>query len=167
MIPTQPSEAPAHEYEIFRMRGAYLEDLEIGVEQECARFTLSEAEIIEFAKRFDPQPAHIDPQFAKTTPSGTVTASAAHTFSIAIGLFARAASECQNIAALKIHAIELPAPTVPNVPMKLVGKWTEKRASNSKPDRGIASWEIEAMREDGTVVLRTGATILIRRRPVA
>lgn len=165
MIQTTPIESPAHQFEVFPMKGAYLEDLEVGKAQECARFTLSEQEIIDFAKKFDPQPAHIDPEFAKNTPSGRVTASAAHTFSIAIGLFARSACECQVIAAVKIHGIELPAPTVPDVPMKLMGKWIEKRESSSKPDRGIARWEIEAMREDGTVVLRTGATILIRRRP--
>ncbi len=165
MIDAVPNARPAQEFEIFTMRGAYLEDLEIGKAQECARFTLSEAEIVEFAQKFDPQPAHTDPEFARQTPAGVVTASAAHTFSIAIGLFARAASECKVIAAVKIHGIDLPAPTVPDVQYRLMGKWTEKRESSSKPDRGIASWEIEAMRDDGTVVLRTGATILIRRRP--
>lgn len=167
MIQTIPADAPAFHYEIFPMAGAYLEDIEVGKSQLCGRFTLSEAEIIDFAKRFDPQLAHTNPEFAKQTPAGVVTAAAAHTFSVAIGIFARAAKECKVIAAIKIHGIELPAPTLPNVPLRLMGKWTEKRESSSKPDRGIVSWEIEAMREDGTVVLRTGATILVRRRPRA
>jgi acyl dehydratase len=131
------------------------------------RFTLSEAEIIDFGRRFDPQPAHTDPEFAKGTPSGKVTASAAHSFAVAIGIFARAARECKVIAAVKIHGVELPAPLVADQPIRLLAQWKEKRESNSKPDRGIATWELEAVREDGTVVLRTSATILIRRRPAA
>ncbi len=163
-MPNTNALAPAHEYEVFEMKGAYLEDIEVGRRQECGRFTLSEAEIIEFARKFDPQPAHIDPEFAKGTPAGRVTASATHTMAVAVGIFARAAKECQVIAALKFHGIELPAPTVPDTPIRLMATWTEKRESKSKPDRGIASWELEAVKEDGTVVLRTGAAILIRRR---
>jgi acyl dehydratase len=167
MIKTMPSDGPAHSYEIHEMKGAYLEDLEVGKQQECGRFTLSEAEIIDFGRRFDPQPAHTDPEFAKGTPSGKVTASAAHSFAVAIGIFARAARECKVIAAVKIHGVELPAPLVADQPIRLLAQWKEKRESNSKPDRGIATWELEAVREDGTVVLRTSATILIRRRPAA
>ncbi|GIK82671.1 MAG: hypothetical protein BroJett024_37760 [Alphaproteobacteria bacterium] len=165
MIVAAAPDAPASEFTIGTMEGSYLEDLELGREFECGSFTLSEQEIIDFARKFDPQPAHVDREFAARSPAGTVTASACHTLSVAIGIFARAAADCKLIAALKFNTTEMPAPTVPGVRMRLVAKWTDKRESSSRPDRGIASWELQAIREDGPVALRTGATIMMWRRP--
>lgn len=163
----ETTDAPASFFEVTPIEGGYLEDIAVGEAAECGRFVLSEAEIVDFARRFDPQPAHIDPGFAATTPAGVVTASAAHTFAVAVGIFARAASDCRTIAAVTIHPMELPAPAKAGVELRIMARWTEKRESRTKPDRGIASWQIEVIDPAGTVVFRTGATILVHRRPAA
>jgi len=50
--------------------GRYFEDYTVGVEQEVGSLGISEAEIIEFAKKYDPQDFHTDPEKAVSGPFG-------------------------------------------------------------------------------------------------
>ena len=59
----------------------YFEDYVPGLVVDCGSFTLSEAEIIAFARDFDPQPFHVDPGAAKDGPFGGLVASGWHTAS--------------------------------------------------------------------------------------
>ena len=53
----------------------WFEDYEVGGTYQLGSFSLSEAEIVEFAQRFDPQPFHIDPDAARASPYGGIIAS--------------------------------------------------------------------------------------------
>jgi len=53
----------------------FFEDYTIGATYPCGSFSLSEAEIIEFAVRYDPQVMHTDPVLAARGPFGQVIAS--------------------------------------------------------------------------------------------
>ena len=46
----------------------YLEDLQVGEKFQTASVTVTEAEILEFSRRFDPQPMHLDPEAAAKGP---------------------------------------------------------------------------------------------------
>lgn len=60
----------------------YAEDLAVGMEFPFGTWTLSEADIIEFARVYDPQPLHIDRDAAAAGPFGGIIASSAHTTAI-------------------------------------------------------------------------------------
>ena len=64
----------------------FLEDYKEGATYLCGSFTISEDEIIAFAKRYDPQPMHVDPAFAAEGPFCAVIASGWHTVSSAMRL---------------------------------------------------------------------------------
>jgi len=59
----------------------YLEDFSTGEVFDCGTTTLSLAEIVQFARQFDPQPFHIDPEAARESLYGGIIASGWHTCS--------------------------------------------------------------------------------------
>ena len=64
----------------------YFEDYLPGAVHDLGSITIGEAEIIEFARRFDPQPFHIDPEAAKQSAFGGLIANGWHTASLAMRL---------------------------------------------------------------------------------
>jgi hypothetical protein len=60
----------------------YFEDYVPGLTVDCGSFSVSEAEIIAFAKEYDPQPFHVDPVEAEDGPFGGLIASGWHTTSM-------------------------------------------------------------------------------------
>ena len=67
---------------------AYLEDYAIGVSYEFGEFVVSEEDIIDFAKQFDPQYFHVDPYKAQSSQFGGLIASGWHTCAIMMRLLA-------------------------------------------------------------------------------
>lgn len=60
----------------------YFEDVLLNVKTELGSWTFTEADIVRFAKAYDPQPFHVDPEAAKASPYGGLIASGWHTASI-------------------------------------------------------------------------------------
>jgi acyl dehydratase len=60
----------------------YFEDVVLDVKTELGSWTFTEADIVRFAKAYDPQPFHIDPEAAKASPYGGLIASGWHTASV-------------------------------------------------------------------------------------
>src|ERR1700686_4147174 len=65
----------------------YFEDYPPGHVYEFGTITVSEAEIIDFARQFDPQYFHIDPEKAKASRFGGIVASGWHTIGLAMRLY--------------------------------------------------------------------------------
>jgi acyl dehydratase len=61
------------------MSGGWFEDIEIGSRRELGSHTFTQDEIIAFAKKYDPQVFHIDPEAAKHSMFGGIIASGWHT----------------------------------------------------------------------------------------
>ena len=57
----------------------YWEDFRPGEVSEVGSVTVGEDEIVAFARQYDPQPFHIDPEAAKDGPFGGLVASGSHT----------------------------------------------------------------------------------------
>jgi acyl dehydratase len=60
----------------------YFEDVELGIKTDLGSWTFTQDDIIRFAKAYDPQPFHIDPEAATASPYGGLIASGWHTASI-------------------------------------------------------------------------------------
>src|SRR5579885_298842 len=68
----------------------FLEDFTVGDVAELGPIEVTEAEILEFATRYDPQPFHVDAQAAKESPFGGLIASGWHTTALFMSMFVRA-----------------------------------------------------------------------------
>ncbi len=143
----------------------YLEDLPIGQELDCGSFALTEAEIIDFATRFDPQPWHLDDILARDTYFRGLCASGLHSQAAAIGLVVRAIKGTAIIAGGALNEVRFRAPVRPNQSYRVTASWTEARASVHNPARGVAVIAILARDAQGETVMEGGITYIVGRRP--
>ena len=146
----------------------YFGDYAVGAIYEYGYATVTEDEIIEFARQFDPQPMHIDTRFATTGPFGGVIASGWHTAGLLMRLIAdHYLSTVASLASPGIDELRWPAPVRPGDALKLRTTIVEARPSRSKPDRGLVRTHAELRNADDAVVLSLVAMNLILVRPQA
>ncbi|MFI0355187.1 MaoC family dehydratase [Actinomadura sp. 9N407] len=145
----------------------YFEDYQAGAVYEYGHLTVTEAEILDFAERFDPQPIHIDRAYAASGPFGGIIASGWHTSSLCMRLFAdHYLSRIASLASPGIDELRWPSPLRPGDAVRLRATIVEARPSRSKPDRGLIVTGGELItRDDDRTVLTLRAMNLIGRRP--
>jgi acyl dehydratase len=144
----------------------YFEDYRPGEVYEFGYVTVTEEEIIEFAERFDPQPIHIDREYAATGPFGGIIASGWHTSAVCMRLIAdHYLSKVASLASPGIDELRWPTPLRPGDAVRLRTTIIEARPSASKPDRGVVITGCELItKDDDRTVLTFRAINLIRRR---
>ena len=145
--------------------GRYFEDYVPGAVYEYGYASVTEAEIIAFAERFDPQPIHIDPQFAASGPFGGLIASGWHTASIAMRLIVdHYVSKVASLASPGVDELRWPAPVRPGDTLRVRTTIVETRRSRSKPDRGLVRTRAEMLSQHDQTVLSLLAMNLIQLR---
>jgi acyl dehydratase len=146
----------------------YFEDYVPGAVYEYGYLTVTEAEILEFARRFDPQPIHIDPGFAAAGPFGGLIASGWHTASMMMRLLAdHYLSRVASLASPGIDELRWPAPVRPGDRLRLRTTIVEARPSRSKSDRGLVRTRGELINSGDQTVLSLVAMNLLGRRDPA
>lgn len=146
----------------------YLEDFEPGQTFELGSFTLTEADIIDFAQRFDPQPFHTDPQAAKESPFGGLIASGWHTASSAMRLMVdNFIPRESSMGSPGIDELRWTKPVRPDDRITLAYRVLDVVPSRSKPDRGHVVGEVVATNDAGEVVMTYRGRGIYRRRPTA
>ena len=147
------------------MNPRYLEDLTLGERETLpGSHALGEADIIAFAREWDPQPFHIDPDYALTVPQGGLTAASGHLYAIASKLLFGLSPPIAGIASLR-HELEIPNAAQPGDTLTLSVTPVELQPSKSKPDRGLLTLDGELQTQTGKVVLKFRSLMLIYRRP--
>jgi acyl dehydratase len=143
----------------------YFEDYVPGLTVDCGSFSISEAEIIAFAKEYDPQPFHVDPVAAAEGPFGGLIASGWQTTSMMMRLLVEHFVSAETgLGAAGVDEIRWPWPVRPGDTLHVRVTVVEARRSNSKPDRGIVRSAAEVTNQDGAAVLRLTAINFVRAR---
>jgi acyl dehydratase len=146
----------------------YFEDYLPGYTTECGSFTLSQTEIIDFARQYDPQPFHIDPAAAKDGPFGGIIASGWHTTSMMMRLLVdRWLSQESSLGGAGVDELRWPRPVRPGDTLRVRATVLEARRSTSKPDRGIIKTLAEMTNQDGDLVMKVTATNFVLLRDPA
>jgi acyl dehydratase len=145
----------------------YFEDYTPGHVYEFGTITVSEAEIIAFAKQFDPQYFHIDPEKAKASRFGGIIASGWHTTSLVMRLYVdHYLSHTASLASPGVDELRWPNPVRPGDTLRIRVTVLEARPSRSKPDRGVVRALLEGLNQRNELVLSMiGLSILRRRAP--
>jgi acyl dehydratase len=142
----------------------YLDDLRVGQRFVSGTYTLGEAEIIEFARRFDPQPFHLDPILADKTMLGGLAASGWHTAAITMRLLVDGGPPIAGGIIGAGGEIAWPRPTRPGDILQVQAEVVDIRPSRSRPDRGIVTLNAETRNQRGEVVQTFAAKLFVRRR---
>jgi acyl dehydratase len=143
----------------------YFEDFKIGEVTEIGPVRVSEEEIVEFASRYDPQPFHIDPEAAKSSPFGGLIASGWHTTALFMGMFVRGILlDSASMGSPGVEEIRWTAPVRPGD--RLTGRVTvtDVQPSANTPGRGTVFTTSEVFNQDGTRVMSLKARGLFARR---
>jgi acyl dehydratase len=145
----------------------YFEDYVPGFTVDCGSFAMHEADIIAFAKEYDPQPFHVDPVAAKDGPFGGLIASGWHTTSVMMRqLVEYFVSPESSLGAAGIDEIRWPKPVRPGDTLHVRATVLEARRSGSKPDRGIVKSLAEVTNQEGDLVMKlTAINFILLRDP--
>ena len=125
------------------MSGKYFEELEVGMEfKHLPHRTITETDNFLFtALTHNPQPLHLDAEFAKSTQHGQTIVNSLFTLGLVIGLSVGDTTLGTTIGNLGMEKTEFPNPVFIGDTVRVATKITEKRESKSKPDRGIVWFE--------------------------
>lgn len=143
----------------------FLDDLTPGQRFTSPGLTLTEAEIIDFAWRYDPQPFHLDANAAAASPYGGLIASGFQSLAICFRLFIQSGVLAESsLGSPGIDELRWLAPVRPGDTLHSEIEVQEVRPSSSKPDRGIARLKYQAVNQRGEAVLSFIIIHLLRRK---
>jgi acyl dehydratase len=134
--------------------GRYFEDFRVGEEVELGRHTVSEEEIVDFARRYDPQSFHVDPGAARESVFGGLIASGWHTGAMWMRLYVDAMlGVSSGQGSPGVEELRWLAPVRPGD--TLTGRLTvlETTPSGRRPDRGTVRIRGEMVNQDGVTVM--------------
>jgi acyl dehydratase len=145
-------------------------DLHAGQVIEAGPHEVSEQEIVEFARQWDPQWFHVDKAAAGQGHFGGLIAAGFHTCAIAMRLMVEVVLQgSESLASPGLSYVKWPSPTRPGDLLRLRVEVLETRTSSLRPALGIVRWRWLLSRQLGEVVLDLEATSLfdLTREPAA
>lgn len=132
----------------------FLNDLELGAMWISQPVLVSQEEIIAFARQFDPQPYHVDPEAAASGPFGGLIASGWHLAALTMRQICEAEPFGSSpILGLGVDELRWLRPVRPGDVLRMSGEIVELRPSKSKPDRGTVRSRIKITNQAGEVVM--------------
>ncbi|MDY0073847.1 MAG: MaoC family dehydratase [Thauera sp.] len=147
------------------MQTRFLDDFQPGEIFHTPGVTLTEADIIDFAWRYDPQPFHLDALAAAQSPYGGLIASGFQTLAVCFRLFIQNGMlAAASIGSPGIDELRWLAPVRPGDTLHCQVEVLELRPSRSKPDRGIARFRYQAVNQRDEAVLSFIVNHLLKRQ---
>jgi acyl dehydratase len=151
-----------------RVDARYLEDLTVGERRASGEFELTEEESFGFAKRYDPQPMHIDRQAAEMGPLQGLTASGWQTTAIVMRLITEARPFGSTpVLGLGVDELRWPTPVRPGDTIRVEMEVLSITPSRSKPEFGVVRIQMTARNQRDEVVLKMIPNLWIPRRPTS
>ena len=145
----------------------YFEDLEVGRETDFGAYEVTREEVLEFARKYDPQPFHLSDEAAAKTHFGRLAASGWHTAAMTMAVIARKVVENEQagLGSPGIDELRWLKPVYPGDTLHVRGRIIDKTPSRSRPDMGSFRTETTVTKQDDVPVMRFTSIVLIRRRP--
>jgi acyl dehydratase len=144
--------------------GVWLEDLEEGTSFSSGPYAIEADEIVEFARRYDPQLFHLDAAAAAPTFFGGLAASGWLTAAVTMRLFAAAVPLATGVIGTEI-TLKWPSATRPGDVLHVDATVTDITPSTSRPDRATVTFDYRTLNQDGDVRQQTTGRVLVWRRP--
>ncbi|KQZ28648.1 dehydratase [Mesorhizobium sp. Root552] len=149
------------------MAGLYLEEFKIGhVFQHTLRKTVTESDNMLFSvMTLNPQPLHIDFDFASKTEWGKPLVNSLFTLGLMIGISVNDITVGTTVANLGMTNTTFPHPVFHGDTVRVETTVISVRESKSKPDRGIVELEHRAYNQDGALVAKCTRQAMMRKKP--
>ena len=145
----------------------YFEDIEVGSTQSFGSYAVTREEVIEFARKFDPQPFHLSDEAAAKTHFGRLSASGWHTCGMVMSMVVAnlKANEQAGLGSPGIDELRWLKPVFPGDTLRCESEVVDKRASQSRPEMGSYRSKMTVLNQDDVAVLTFVSIGLIATRP--
>jgi acyl dehydratase len=145
----------------------YFEDFRIGDRFVSGGMTITESGIIEFARQWDPQPFHIDVEFAKKWQFEGLVASGLHTMCATLKLWLElGVFRACSLGSPGLGETQFPRPVRPGDTIRVITDIVSLRPSQSRPDRGVCLIRQVTINQRGEHVMEQETTVFLKRRPI-
>lgn len=147
------------------MTDIYFESLSASFRASSGPLVVTEEEIIEFGRRFDPRPFHIDPVAATQSVFGGLVAPGCLVFALRSKLMNQLDPPIAYLAGLGLEQMDLPLPVRPGDSLSLIVECMELRESRSRPNAGIVHFANTMTNQRNETVLSMMAKVMVAKRP--
>jgi acyl dehydratase len=148
------------------MADLYFEDFTPGRGFTTALSTITASDIVDFARRFDPQIFHLDPEAAQRTIYGGLIASGIQTIAVTFKLFLDTGLiAASSLGSPGLDEIRWLRPVRPGDTLRVSAVVVAASPSRSRPDRGVVTIRYETLNQRDETVMTMLGHQLLRRRP--
>lgn len=149
--------------------GLYYEELEAGqVFRHALTRTVTETDNLLFtALSMNPQPLHLDEEFASKSPFGTRIVNSIFTLGLVVGIPVADISLGTTLGNLGFEEVRFPAPVRIGDTLRTESRVLSKRESRKWPSAGIVHFEHVGFNQRDEVVASVRRAGLMLKRPVA
>ena len=149
------------------MAGLWFEELTPGlVVDHAITRTVTEADNTLFTvMTMNPQPLHLDAEFAATTQYGQRLVNSMFTLSLLVGISVHETTLGTTVGNLGFEEIAFPAPVFHGDTIHAQTEVVAARPSSSRPGEGIVTFEHRAYNQRGELVATCRRAALMRMRP--
>ena len=145
----------------------FFEDMHVGAERDFGHYDVTREEVLEFARKYDPQPFHLSDEEAAKTHFGRLAASGWHTCAMTMAVIVRAISEDRQagLGSPGVDELRWLKPVYPGDRLTVRGSVVEKVPSRSKPHIGVIRTKTTVSNQNGVDVMSFTSIVMFQRRP--
>jgi acyl dehydratase len=143
----------------------YFEDLAIGEIAESSGVVVDREEMLDFARRYDPQYFHTDPTEAQRSIFGEVIASGIYTAALWRRQDALIGGDIAWVCGIAWEDVRWPEAVRAGDTLRARAECLAKRESNSQPTRGVVEMRYTLVNQRDAVVFTCRSINLVERRP--
>jgi acyl dehydratase len=149
------------------MSGLYYEEFVVGdVVRHAVTRTVTETDNVLFtALTMNPQPLHLDEEFAKKSIYGTRIVNSVFTLGLVAGIHVSDLTLGTTVGNLGFEDVQFPKAVLIGDTIRVESEVLDKRVSKSRPDTGIVKLEHRALNQRDELVCRLRRSALMMRRP--
>jgi len=145
------------------MTEIYFDDIPVGFRSDAGPYVVTEEEIVEFGRRFDPRPFHTDPVAARNSVFGGLVAPGSLIFAIRSALVSRLPQRPAYLAGLGLETMDLLKPVRPGDNLFLSMTCVDKRESQSRTNAGIVRFNNVITNQNNEEVMTMIAKVLVAK----
>lgn len=147
----------------------YFEDIAVGAKQAFGHYPVTRDEVMEFARKYDPQPFHLSDEAAAATHFGRLSASGWHTCAMTMAMLVEnlKSNRQAGLGSPGIDELRWLKPVYPGDTLRCESEVLEKRRSASRPEMGIFKSRLSVFNQDDVAVMTMVSNGLIATRDPA
>jgi acyl dehydratase len=133
----------------------YFEDIAVGTRSSFGRYEVTREEVMEFARKYDPQPFHLDDEAAAKTHFGRLSASGWHTCAMVMAMLVEnlKTNRQAGLGSPGVDELRWVKPVYPGDTLRCETEILAKRQSESRPEMGFFKSKLTVFNQNDEIVM--------------